>query len=977
MDVSHARRVTIDADPRAFPSKQAFIDNNRNMWWDLHFLHLSFCWAGLRSCKKDWLRWCKDVLQKPTIPLGALLRCRTSSSAQDPVANVCSTSGMCTLLWVLADVSRRGTTAHMCADSLKHASRRACEVTVCDVTLDGLESLRVTPHGRLHGLREFLSKSQHGLHSQQVEVLKGFWQALHTEGTVGDIWEQDSHTIVDILHFALFFSRTRRSLSQTPLPRVVRFLKMLRNALILWLAPGMEKYVLDVYSLYHDVTKPAPTHSSHRPIPVASRDGEDIGCKRKYVQVNPEVAWDMIEQARNTGTTVSQVIKVRRTDDHVGCAASNADTWVRKHHCMYQTRRGFCFGPGVNHINAIADPATHSKKETMVVVFWSWENQVGAYGDTQRLSQSKTVLPTEQEMPQHIADLQAMHRLERVKSFKQLQAFGNTLYHLTEGRKTCISSFCLPASVYAQPVQENEVRVVQANPHPAASRVLIVNTQTGTTTQALPDDIEDVSLLVLGLDQGSIGTSGAAYMDHVGSMVHCKFDKFHRIIRDVKLALEHACEGIFLKAQVFSTYIWSVNAKPFGTGAFGTQKKWLLDTFLAMHDCDSDVFKKYACKIAEDFGMPSPAASREDLEAVWIRVGTLRSFNQHADIVKLGRWFSWNAAAHSQMCEFHASKMLMEAFVNSTDPDLDAVAFDDLEARRSAKSVAADLSKLRRASGGLPLAYRLMSSQLLECVRVMYVVTRGCWTWYADEVKKVKSPHQGLQCTLAASQGRWASSQHLQQTIHDSLYNRDDLKFMGIDISAPSSGQTRKHAHWALMLMLHVLRNRVWSLAARHHIPPEVYVGVLSPSPHRRAETMEAMERHWRKLTQLEQGRFASATAKQLWEDITFAGNLPVRMMYMFFERSDFPRNGHCSAGIKLLRGMLEVLPDNKVVEDIHNSIRRGAKATPYFTCLWLVVRQGVSGGGTATCAQCGWWSRPSCITGLGSSSYSVQMLVQ
>ncbi len=928
MQTSQLHRLTIDGDPLVFPCKQAFLDTERNLWWDLHFLHAALCRSGCRANKKDWTRWCKGVLAHGDIPPACVLYCRNSSTPEDHIANVCSTSAKCMLLWSVADVARQTSTAMACALWVKTAANRAGEVTTDTVTLACLGgALTVTRHGRLEGLCQLLGKPQshHGVHTQQVDVLKTSWDALHREAILGEAWEQDTHRVVDVVHFAMLFSRTRRSQSRAPLPPVTRFMKLLRNALVQWIAAGMEKYFFEVYSSHHDVAKPAPSYHS---APAASRGD---GAKRRYVQVNPEVAWDMMEQARNTGASLRQIIKVRRTDDHVGCATSSGESWVRKLQSMYTSRRAMCLGPGVNHINAIADPATHSKKEAMVLVFWSWENQVGAYGDMQWLAQAKTVLSSEQEMPQNIADLAATLRLERVSAFRQLQAYGNAVRHLTGGEKQCISSFRLPEGVHAHPVREHEVRVVgpaasRAGADPAAARAVIVNTQTGTMTQALPDDLEEVSLLVLGLDQGSIGSAGIAYANHLCAMIHCKFDKLHRVIRDVKLALQHACGGLFLKTQLYSTYVWSVNYKPYGTGAFGTQKTWLLNTFLATHDCESELFEKYACKIAEDFGMPPPAPSRGELEAVWCRLCTLNSFTKHADIVKLGRWFSWNSAAHSQMCEFHAAKMLYEAFLkDSANPDSDEIAFDDLKAAASRKSVAADLRKLRSAGGGLALAWRLMSSQLLQCVKILYVVTRGCWSWYTAEVKEVKTPHQGLRSTLAASQGKWASSPHLQQTIHDSLYNLEDLRFMGIDVCVASVA-AKKPAQQALMLMLHVLRNRVWSLAARHHNPPEAYVGVFSPSPHRRAEVMESMERHWKNLTQLEQRRFASPMAKRLRDDLTFANNMPVRMMFMFFERSGFPRHARCSAGIKILRGMLEVLPDNKIVEYIHSCIRQDSK---------------------------------------------------
>ena len=60
-------------------------------------------------------------------------------------------------------------------------------------------------------------------------------------------------------------------------------------------------------------------------------------------------------------------------------------------------------------------------------------------------------------------------------------------------------------------------------------------------------------MLVLGLDQGGIGTAATAFADSQEVMVHAKFDKIHRIIRDVKLSLTHCCRGVFLLLELGST----------------------------------------------------------------------------------------------------------------------------------------------------------------------------------------------------------------------------------------------------------------------------------------------------------------------------------------------------------------------------------------------------------------------------------------
>ena len=105
----------------------------------------------------------------------------------------------------------------------------------------------------------------------------------------------------------------------------------------------------------------------------------------------------------------------------------------------------------------------------------------------------------------------------------------------------------------------------------------------------------------------------------------------------------------------------------------------------------------------------------------------------------MGRWFSWNGCAAEQLREFWISKMLLEQYLeNMPDPDENPVAFDDLLGASRAKTPQAELSRLKAANGGLRLAYQLMSTLLWQYAKILFVVTRACWTRYSRQVKGVR-----------------------------------------------------------------------------------------------------------------------------------------------------------------------------------------------------------------------------------------------
>ncbi len=141
-------------------------------------------------------------------------------------------------------------------------------------------------------------------------------------------------------------------------------------------------------------------------------------------------------------------------------------------------------------------------------------------------------------------------------------------------------------------------------------------------------------------------------------MLPVSWDKLHRLIRDIKLTLKHACGGIFLKCPLYTSFVWGLNYKPFGTGVFRQEKKAFLDFFLAGETVDSPIFRKYAADIAEDLELP--CMTEEDVRAVFGALAALPSFVSKASLPKLGRWFSWNAVCKEQLREFSALRMLLD-----------------------------------------------------------------------------------------------------------------------------------------------------------------------------------------------------------------------------------------------------------------------------------------------------------------------------
>ncbi len=80
-------------------------------------------------------------------------------------------------------------------------------------------------------------------------------------------------------------------------------------------------------------------------------------------------------------------------------------------------------------------------------------------------------------------------------------------------------------------------------------------------------------------DQGSVGLGGYSYCTAAKergglNLMWINYgDCYHRTPNDVGLACLHTRNGELKKAMLHSTYIWSLNYKPFQSGGFGDEKK--------------------------------------------------------------------------------------------------------------------------------------------------------------------------------------------------------------------------------------------------------------------------------------------------------------------------------------------------------------------------------------------------------------------
>ena len=123
------------------------------------------------------------------------------------------------------------------------------------------------------------------------------------------------------------------------------------------------------------------------------------------------------------------------------------------------------------------------------------------------------------------------------------------------------------------------------------------------------------------------------------------------------------------------------------------------------------------------------------------------------------------------------------------------------------------------------MARQLTSEQLLTSAKTLFVATRPVWEWYADQVKRIKTPMDCLRETVATTGGRWMSGRELN-SLAQIFTNRQALASAGLfDSERPIAAKR------FVSLVVNVMRHRAWSHAVIRAVEscPALPFGSLGP----------------------------------------------------------------------------------------------------------------------------------------------------
>ncbi len=141
-----------------------------------------------------------------------------------------------------------------------------------------------------------------------------------------------------------------------------------------------------------------------------------------------------------------------------------------------------------------------------------------------------------------------------------------------------------------------------------------------------------------------------------------------------------------------------------------------------------------------------------------------------------------------------------------------------------------ELRALRATTGDMPLAEKLLTPWLRRTMNIYYCGTKSLWSWYTEQVAKVKNTADGLRYYIECSAGGW--QKHVAELLRNNLVDDANLKQCELfddhmEIPGP---EQEKRAALMLEFTTRLAANRFFS-SAHFDAPPFCYARILSPQP--------------------------------------------------------------------------------------------------------------------------------------------------
>jgi hypothetical protein len=237
-----------------------------------------------------------------------------------------------------------------------------------------------------------------------------------------------------------------------------------------------------------------------------------------------------------------RVVAVKSDEKHLeGVRGIAGWRWSAKELSLYQSMHAETFA-NTKKFAVAADPSTYSGEKTLVSVLIDVETKSACFPPVQVLPASNMFSPLDHpDMTDRMKLLAYEGRIERSAAYREWQALSNAIAK-TAG--VSLDDFRIPDGILWKPVGPGQVRTADTS-NPTFDVPLVANAVDGRAATVAPHRVlGNLRQLTLCLDSGSVGRAAASFAkNHLGLNLFVVWDKYHRLIRDLKLAAEKAAGG--------------------------------------------------------------------------------------------------------------------------------------------------------------------------------------------------------------------------------------------------------------------------------------------------------------------------------------------------------------------------------------------------------------------------------------------------
>lgn len=449
------------------------------------------------------------------------------------------------------------------------------------------------------------------VHRNVTVAFEKLWGEMKDEGILSS--SITAASFIDLVVFLAKSNKFKKGKGHPLSQNGISFRNSLRNAVVKFLSAAINVLVMQVCQSNDDIQNRQIPSRRRKRVSDASTNGpmedaEDPSSKRRKtrVQVDINSIWEMHEHANEIGISLPAYLQTKERERHGGSHPQACQMWLRKIHNMYGSRSALTFGD-VQYLNIIADASRFSGRDTLISAAYNVESDSGAYLNNQFLRSGKIIGPDDLMLESTIEVLAAQRKVDRLAAYTLLAAISNQIKHLTQQRIN-ITSFDYSNNTNlakaVKPLTPNQLRIVNKDPDGAIAGVFVQEKASGEMTKINLDGADQIKVLTIGLDQGTSGMAVASFLGGTNCesahMIHFTWDPYHRCARDMKLAMmvstvaavdqRAKIKNSLQRAHLCSTFLWSINYKPYNSAAFHQSKMELLEGFLNVEDEDKGWF---------------------------------------------------------------------------------------------------------------------------------------------------------------------------------------------------------------------------------------------------------------------------------------------------------------------------------------------------------------------------------------------------